>query len=656
MKTYGVWAWCCFLGVLLLSVFLLNNMEGVAVASDNATQLTPVVITATRAPIKLSQVTSSIVIINRQQIENSGATTIGDLLAEQAIGHIQEYPGVLTAVGIRGLRSDSMGRILQSKVLVLLDGRPAGTCNLAEISTRNVERIEIIRGPASVQYGSSAMGGIINIITRRGRKKPTVFLEGKLGSFDYEEGTAGAYGKLFKKFDFSAAYTSESQDDYNTAKNEKYLNTACNGKNYFSTNLGFEFLPHNYIRLIYYDFYADKIGNPSYFDKPNLTSYSNKKFWTGDLIYNGSTGHFSWTGRYYWGRRYNYYNSPYYSSTDQKGFQTQVSFNIPMVLLTTGIDYIHYNLKQSSAPYKSKYSNPSYFLLATGKLLDNKLILSGGFRWDKYRVKIQNAPSTYSRKTKYNTCFRAGVAVLPLEGLKVRFNYGQAFLMPTAEELSANFTASWGTRYLGNPSLDPEKSQTYECGIDFNNNLISSSSTYFVTDFKNKIETVYTSTGAKTWENRGKASIQGFETELKLHIANPLGISMKLQPYLNLVYLTQYKDRETDSALLYTPKETLSYGLLLLGYQGLDANINFAYTGKQKVQDWPVSYFNPPVVEKGDFTVVNLTLTKQIVKSDRFGNLYLRGEVKNVFNKYYSYVLGFPMPGRSLYVGLKWQW
>jgi vitamin B12 transporter len=61
--------------------------------------------------------------------------------------------------------------------------------------TKNIERVEIIRGPASVQYGSAAIGGVVNVITRQGKDIPKVFVEGVLGSFGHEEGSAGLSGK-----------------------------------------------------------------------------------------------------------------------------------------------------------------------------------------------------------------------------------------------------------------------------------------------------------------------------------------------------------------------------------------------------------------------------------------------------------------------------
>jgi vitamin B12 transporter len=112
------------------------------------------------------------------------------VLAEKGIGHIQKYPGTLTAVGIRGFRTDSHGNDLQGKVLVLLDGRRSGTGNVAKILTQNLERIEIIRGPGAVQYGSAGMGGVVNIITRKGTDNGMQVSVGA-GSYDRVQGAFG---------------------------------------------------------------------------------------------------------------------------------------------------------------------------------------------------------------------------------------------------------------------------------------------------------------------------------------------------------------------------------------------------------------------------------------------------------------------------------
>ena len=147
------------------------------------TELEEVVVTATRVEEQKKEITSNVTIIDGEKIKNSSAKDLGDLLAEEGIGHIQKYPGALTTIGIRGFRTEALGNDLMGHVLILLNGRRAGTGNAAKIMTKNIERVEIIRGPASVQYGSAAMGGVVNVITKKGRGKPSAFVEGMLGSF-----------------------------------------------------------------------------------------------------------------------------------------------------------------------------------------------------------------------------------------------------------------------------------------------------------------------------------------------------------------------------------------------------------------------------------------------------------------------------------------
>jgi len=152
---------------------------------------TSLTITASRIPESRSGVSANLSVIDREEIDRSGADSVGDLIAEKGIGHVHKYPGGSnTSIGIRGFRTDTHGNDLQGHVLVLLDGRRAGTGNLAKIMTVNVERIEIIRGPGAVQYGSGGMGGVVNIITRQGRSD-SAFVEAGGGSFGEFGGSSG---------------------------------------------------------------------------------------------------------------------------------------------------------------------------------------------------------------------------------------------------------------------------------------------------------------------------------------------------------------------------------------------------------------------------------------------------------------------------------
>ncbi|OQY11323.1 MAG: TonB-dependent receptor, partial [Desulfobacteraceae bacterium 4572_19] len=172
--------------LVMTSVILLSGGAGLLFAEQQkpefVTNIDEVVVTAGRVDEKKWNVPVNITVITTEDIAQSTGRNIGDLLAEDGTGHIHKYPGGLTSVGIRGFRTDSHGNDLLGHVLVLVNGRRAATGNVAKIPLENVERVEIIRGPAATQYGSAAMGGVINIITLQGKDKPSVFLDQAFGS------------------------------------------------------------------------------------------------------------------------------------------------------------------------------------------------------------------------------------------------------------------------------------------------------------------------------------------------------------------------------------------------------------------------------------------------------------------------------------------
>ncbi len=618
--------------------------------------LEEVVVTATRVEEKRKEVARNIQVITEDEIKSSSAKDVGELLAEKGIGHIQKYPGLLTSIGIRGFKTDTHGNDLQSHVLILVDGRRAGTGNLAKILTKNVERIEIVRGPGSVQYGSSGIGGIINVITKRGKGRPSIFVEGTLGSFGYQGSTVGFSGSI-DKFDFSGSYTSEGMDDYETAKGVKYQNTGFDSKANSSLNIGFEIFPKNRIGLIYHYFDVDHAGSPGYLSNNDPDDYTDQRNESIDLVYDGAAPEISlhWKVRYFSGEDIYKWVDPKFQSTyednvDQEGAQTQISWDNKSVNLTGGVDWVHYEVDSTSAPRRSEYKNPGYFLLAKTRLFDQRVILSGGLRYDHYKVKIKKGEGGSESENHLGP--EVGLAFMATDFLKLRAHYGEGFMMPSAKQLAGDYRG-WYGRYIGNPDLDPEKSKTYEGGADFSYGPVNSSITYFYTKFKDKIQATTTSTGDNTWENIGKATISGIEGDFSVDIGEFFDWSFEVRPYASLVYLTKYEDEETGKDLLYTSNVSLSYGITVSDMEGFSANLNFAYLGDQKVEDYE-SGWPAPVVKKSDFTVVNLTITKRILDFNKYGKFTLKGEVRNLFNKDYEYVKGYPMPGRSVFLGLRY--
>ncbi len=657
----------CYKAGISLMILLFFVSVSFAQPIQKPISLEEMVVTASRTKEEKKYLTSNVTIIDKQEIERSSARDLGELLAEKGIGHIHKYPGTLTSVGIRGFRTDTTGNDLQGHVLVLLDGRRAGTGNLAKILTKNIERIEIIRGPGSVQYGSAGIGGIINVITKRGKGKPKASLSGLFGSFGYEEGTAEFSGKK-GKFDWSASVTVNKMDDYRSVDG-KYHNSGYDKKQSISINAGYEFLPQNRISIIYHYFKVDHQGSPEYFTRNDLDDYTDKRNESVDFIYEGAIPDLnliSWRIRYFKGQDKDRWVSPAVSdptgwdvwspynkqTTDQQGVQAQLTLDWKCISLVAGYDWVDYDVENAVwNPKQTSYKNPAYFLLSKLLLLNNRLILKGGFRFDEYTLEVEKGQGREEYDNHVSPTF--GIAYLITDNIKLRLNYGEGFRMPSAQQMAADYVV-WGVRTKGNPDLDPEKSETYEAGFDISYPCFDFSFTYFHTRFKDKIEGPFFSAtlGYNTWENIGSAVIEGVEGSFSFDIASYLGWGFELKPYANFVHYTRYEDLTNDRDLYYVSDSYVSYGISFSGKYGIVANLNLSYTGEQTVQDWSRGIWPAPVVKKGGFTVADFTITKEVFRT-KYGKFGLRGEIRNLFDKDYEYVKGYPMPERSFFIGLK---
>ena len=125
------------------------------------------VVTARRAEAKIEETPQRIEIIGTEQIESTPSLDLTDTLKKNSSVDVIQYPGNLSGIGIRGFRPEFSG--INKHSLLLIDGRPAMGTNLSLINMDRVERIEVLKGPASALYGSQAMGGVVNVITRESK-------------------------------------------------------------------------------------------------------------------------------------------------------------------------------------------------------------------------------------------------------------------------------------------------------------------------------------------------------------------------------------------------------------------------------------------------------------------------------------------------------
>ncbi|NOQ26042.1 MAG: TonB-dependent receptor plug domain-containing protein [Bacteroidales bacterium] len=188
----------------LMAVFGLTNLNaqtsGKPFLITDTVKIEEVVITGTKTPTSINKLPQKVEIITKDKIQNSTEGNLSNFLKSISGIDIIEYPGLLSGIGIRGFRPEYNG--INKKILTLIDGRPAAATNLSMLDIRNVERIEILRGPASALYGPQAMGGVVNIITKQSQDKIQGNASIAYGSFDQSDFNLAVGGKISKKFNF----------------------------------------------------------------------------------------------------------------------------------------------------------------------------------------------------------------------------------------------------------------------------------------------------------------------------------------------------------------------------------------------------------------------------------------------------------------------
>jgi outer membrane receptor protein involved in Fe transport len=202
-----------FLVVLfILSAGVSAGILSDSTKNDSLVTFPKMLVTTTRLEIMPEKLPHKIEVLDSLDLELTIANDITDLLKKNASIDLIQYPGVSAGISIRGFRPSIFGS--QQRTLTLLDGRPAGTNNIASLQIYNVERVEVVKGPVSALYGPQAMGGVVNIIPKRSVGPVNTQLKFGMGSFESIETVIHSGGSLFKylNYDFSGAIYNRGKD------------------------------------------------------------------------------------------------------------------------------------------------------------------------------------------------------------------------------------------------------------------------------------------------------------------------------------------------------------------------------------------------------------------------------------------------------------
>ena len=688
--------------VISASVSLLFIAAPALLAAPDSPTLATVVVSASRTAEELRDVSQSMIVITQREIRESGAENAVDILKRHGlqIGGVGENPNYDgTRVMMRGVATSNHGIDMSGGILVLIDGRRTGTDNIGILDMNAIARIEIIRGPGAIAYGSSAIGGVINVITTRGTRKTNASLEAGIGSFGSKTLKASASGlSADGRFDYALAAARYRIDDYSDAKGERNLNSAMDSRAKFAANLGWNLDAWNRIGLSAQQTETRHAGIGTFNSTAaRLEQYKDNDYHALDLAYEGSTqkGDKNWTLRYFTGKTtYDLHRQSAlpatlgqmalfsdYSNSFQ-GAQGSFHLDTERFSLVSGLDWLDYDLDQNQ-PFSilrankdvsltnGQYRNIGLFAIGKARLLQERnLVLSAGLRYDTFEADMEtlydyrqiDAPRRIRIANTYRKWLPSlGVAYSPVNYLKLRANYAYAFKMPAPREQGGAFFMTTGALapvFVGNPNIKPEESKTFDLGLDVNYRALDAYVTYFASDYKNKISAlpaIAAGTGncpagspsCRFYENLNKVDMRGVETGASFNIGQHFNWGFDLTPYVALTRMSRYED-DTGAKIDEIAKTSASFGTRFRHPAWkLSANLDFVYYGQRAQYE----------KEAGGHTVADLQILKSLADfgGAASGDLKLKVSVTNLFNKYYrmahntSYAL---MPGRAFYVGL----
>ncbi|HIJ57340.1 MAG TPA: TonB-dependent receptor [Deltaproteobacteria bacterium] len=622
-----------------------------------------VVVTATRSERTVDKIGgNTATVITSEDIEAKKQMTVEEVL--------KGIPGLdVAANGGLGSQTSVFIRGADSKnTLVLVDGvmfndpsSPTRSADLGNLTVDNIERIEVVRGPMSVLYGSNATAGVVNIITKKGRGRPTVHVGAEGGSFNtwkvYGD-TAGAY----KKFNFSVSGSrtetggfSIADDDNrrilhdgNTSEKDGWKNTTVTGK--FGVDITPDFDINGTVRYLdsetklddyfsgnFPDFNAGYAVDQVDFDPatflstPNPNGTKKQQVDNQQLIYKADIHNFFFeriveSTLYFQGSNLERdgLDADGAASFDLDGktqeFGWQGSFNHKDInLLYLGASYFKEFL-DSNASSLDKDQNITSFWVQDQLFIGDGFDIIGGIRYDDH----ERAGSA--------TTFRIAPAyTFQQTETTIKGSYGTGFRAPSLFELFSDY---------GNENLKEEKSKGWDVGIEqpVFENKVRLGVTYFDMQFEDRID-FDMSTYAYN-QLPGGTKTKGLEA------------FVRFTPISDLTFLLNYTYTDTEDPegkpLVRRPENKVSLNARYRFLEKGTVNLDVYWVDERKTISSAKDVNGNRVEELDAYTLVNVS-----AHYDLFEWMQVYGRIDNLFDEFYEEAWSFATPGISAFGGVK---
>lgn len=640
-----------------------------------------VVITASRSNEAIKKIPARVSLITRKEIEASPYNKIEDVLKYVSGVNVFSPGGMYSmrpVVTLRGLGGDEQGR-----TLILVDGVPlnkgdTGGVNWSRLNPDDVERIEVFHGPGSSIYGNNAMGGVINIITR----KPTKPVEGgariSYGTYNtlMTSANIGGYYQNGMYFRISGMYnTSDGYNDLPVEFREDpdYSVARFLDEYNFSTKVGWSIDPLLSIEL-QYDLFRNKKGEGEKIVAPDGEYRHFNTDFLG-LRMNGNTGKFSYNLNLYY--QYEYYfkldermRGGDYARFDVKSdridkgitahFTNQLTISNKLVYgadarfgSVNGGDY--YVTSPDSVVNKGKMDNYALFVQDEQKLLDDKITLTFGLRYDNTRFH----DGDYITTDGSWTCIlpeltdhewdavspRAGISYSPNNDLRFYASWSKGFRASILDDLCRSGWM-WVGPKIANPELGPETIHNYEIGGDVTiGNRIKLAPSVFYS--KGKDFLYYVATGDSLWGKRPvyqRQNITGVDI-YGLELQSSFQVSGNLNLFANYIFNVSEigafdKNPELEGKTLkYTPRHQAKAGAMWSPEQ-FDLSLAAVYKSKQYTSDNNSKYVDP-------YLTFDAKISKRIGEK-----LTTWAEVLDIADNQHNDSEYYLSPGRRINIGL----
>lgn len=652
--------------------------------ADTALILHEVVVTGSRTERPVTQSPGSISIVTPVLLRNSPAQSVDDILTMISGVNTTRSDGLSTMhtnVSIRGLAGDEQGR-----TLVLFDGIPintsdGGTVNWNSIHMDNVQRIEVFKGPGSSLYGNNAMGGVINIISKKPLSPFSVNASGAYGSLNTWKSNLGISSRMSDKFSvFLSGYYNKS-DGFNNIPDSLRTTPDYSVARFMKEGGLYGKIIYNPAKLfnveLAYDLYKDKRGEGEKIKAPD-GEYRHFNHNRAQGRFYGEKGKFSYNAAVYFQRQDYFKLDERLKGDDYQRFDVKSNRDDWGAILHLRLSGKHNDLaiggelKNGSIDGGDHYITSSDEVLNKGtirilsvfaqdelNLFNQKIWLQLALRYDNayfhdgwFEANGENVSdfNTYNGKLKNNRWEhfspRASLRFNPTDAVSFYASYSQGFRASILDDLCRSGWM-WVGPKIANPELGPEQIDNYEVGATFwlGRKLSLSPSFYYA---KGKDFLYYVATGEKMWgkrdiyqrQNISRVDVKGVEADLNFTPVNGLKINVNYSYNDPKVKDFKEKPELNNKTLTYAPKNQVK-GYILWTGGFLDLMVRGRYKSKQYTAE-----DNSTAID--GFTIWDAQISKWFFHH----HLNIGGEIINIFNNRHMNTKDYMSAGRLMNVKL----